>query len=435
MQVTVDSLEGLERRIKVVLPAERLEQRTHAQLQKMASQVKLKGFRQNKVPFSEIKKRFAGSVFQEVALEETKASLNEILTEKSLFPAATPNIQIETIEMGQPLSYVAEFEEYPVIKLIDFKTLQVDNLTTAIPDEQIDKYVEDLRLQNASWEDVTRPSKNGDTVVIDFTGTIDGKEFRGGSAKAARIELGKGTMLADFESQLVGVTTGQVLSVSLTFPENYHKELAGKQAVFNTVVLNVLEAKLPELDTLFIEKLGLKDIKELREKISASLKKQIDDVLKQKIKLQVIDKLTELHDISLPKIMVNQELERLSKQGAEQHHEHDENCDHDHDHDNTQVETADIQTAEHNVKQALLLREIMKVSNLVVDTHRVHEHIRGLAQAGQDPKLVLNWFLEDKKRYASIEAFILEEQIVEKILEQAELIERAVSYEEAKANI
>lgn len=429
MQVTVDRLQGLERSIKVVLPAERLEQKAHAQLQKMTTQVKLKGFRNKKVPFSEVKKRFATSVYQEIAVEEMKSSLNDVLTQENIFPATTPNIEVGAIQMGEPLVFTAKFEEYPEINLIDFKTLQIDKLVSQVPEEQVDQFVEDLRKQNAEWQDVSRPAVNGDTVVIDFAGTINGEAFTGGSAKAVRIELGRGMMLPDFEKQLLGVTAGQIIDISLTFPENYHKDLGGKQAVFNTVVLNVLEAKLPETDEVLIEKLKFKEggMPALRAQIIKSIEGQVDDILKQKIKLQVIDKLTELHKVQLPKAMVDQELQRLHSQASQQHHhEHDEHCDHSHDEVNV-----DEETAERNVKQALLLRQIMKASGLQVDANRVRQHIMKLAQPGQDPQQVLAWFYQDKKRYANIEAAILEEQIVEKVLEQAQLVEKLISYEEA----
>ena len=433
MQVTVDRLQGLERRIKVVLPAERLEQKAHAQLQKMTSQVKLKGFRQKNVPFSEVKKRFGTSVYQNIAVEEMKSSLNEIITKENMFPVAAPSIRVDSIELGQPLTYVAEFEEYPEVKLIDFKTLQIEKITTTIPEEQVDKFVEDLRRQNADWKDVSRPAANGDTVVIDFTGTIAGKEFTGGSAKAVRVELGKAMMLPDFEKQLMGVTAGQTITITLTFPEDYHQGLSGKEAEFKTVILNVLEAQLPETEVL-LEKLGFKEeggMPALRAQISKSIEGQINNILKQKIKLQVIDQLTERHKLLLPKAMVDQEIQRLHSQASQHQHQHDEHCNHDHDDDAVSV---DEETAERNVKQALLLREIMKTNGLKVDADRVRQHILKLAQPGQDPQQVLAWFYQDKRRFANIEAAVLEEQIVEKVLEQAQIVEKPVSYEEAIKN-
>jgi len=429
MQVTVDRLPGLERSIKVVLPVERLEQKAHAQLQKMASQVKLKGFRNKKVPFSEVKKRFGVSVYQETAVEEMKSSLNEVLTQENIYPATTPNIEVDSIQMGKPVVFTARFEEYPDIDLVDFKTVQITKLVSKVPEEQVDKFVEDLRKQNAEWQDVSRPAANGDTVIIDFAGTINGEAFAGGSAKALRIELGKGMMLPDFEKQLIGVTAGQTIDITLTFPENYHKDLGGKEAVFNTVVLNVLEAKLPETDEVLIEKLGFKEggISALRAQITKSIEGQVNEILKQKVKLQVIDKLTELHKVQLPKAMVDQELQRLHSQAREQnHHQHDEHCDHSHD-----EVSVDEETAERNVKQALLLRQIMKANGLQVDANRVRQHIMKLVQPGQDPQQVLAWFYQDKRRYANIEAAILEEQIVEKVLEQAQIVEKEISYEEA----
>ncbi len=426
--ITIDRLEGLGRRIKVVLPAARLEQKAHAQLQKMAGQVQLKGFRKSKVPFAEVKKRFAVSVYQEIAIEEMKSRLNEILEKESMFPAVTPNIQVDSVEMGQPLTFVAEFEEYPAVNLMDFKTLQVEQITTTVPDAQVDKFVAELRKQNAEWTDVSRAAVVGDTVVIDFTGTIDGKEFAGGSAKGVKIELGKEMMLPEFEKQLIGAVAGQTLTITLTFPENYHKDLSGKQAEFSTVVLNVLEAQLPEMDAALLKKLGFEEggVEALHAQIKKSIEGQLAHIIQQKTKLQVINLLTEKHEIPLPKAMVDQEMQRLA---GGHHHEHDEHCDHDHDHGDN--ETVDLSTAQRNVKQALLLREIMKVNGLKVDANRVRQHILKLVEPGQNPEQVLAWFYQDKQRYGNIEAAILEEQIVEKVLEQAQLIEKAVGYEEA----
>ena len=429
MQVTVDRLSGLERSIKVVLPAERLERKTHARLQEMIGQVKLKGFRNKKVPFSEVKRRFGASVYQEVAVEEMKFSLNEALAQEKIDPATAPAIEVGNIQMGESLVFTAKFEEYPDIHLIDFNTLQIDELVSKVPEEQVDIFVEELRKQNAKWQDVSRSAVNGDAIVIDFDGTINGEAFEGGSAKAVRIELGKGMMLPDFERQLMGLSSGQTIDITLTFPEDYHKDLAGKQAVFNAAVLNVLEEKLPEIDEVFIEKLGFKEggIPALRAQITQRIEGEVKGILKQKIKLQVIDKLTELHKVQLPKAMVDEELQRLHSKAREHaHHAHDQHCDHEHD-----EVSVDEETAERNVKQALLLRKIMKTNGLKVDVDRVRQYITKLAKPGQDPKQLLAWFCQDKNRYANIEAAILEEQIIEKVLEQAKRVEKVLAYEEA----
>jgi len=252
MQVSIETLTGLERRMTIEVPAEQVESQVRSRLQEAAKTFNMKGFRKGKVPVKVIKNRFGDGVRQEVVGEVISQSWVEAVTKENVKPAGQPSIEPKNLEEGQNLEFIATFEVYPEIELKDFSGVTIEKKQADILDADIDKMIETLREQRKTFKEVDRKSQEGDQVNVDFVGSVDGEKFDGGEAKGTNLILGSKRMIPGFEEGLVGVSGGESLTLPVTFPEDYqNKELAGKKAEFAITVNNVSEPTLPELDDDF----------------------------------------------------------------------------------------------------------------------------------------------------------------------------------------
>src|SRR6202795_158757 len=248
MQISVESIGKLERRMEVEVPAERVSQEIAARLKNLSRTARLKGFRPGKAPIKVIRQQFGTQVHREVIGELLQSSYAEAVTQKQLTPAGSPRIEPQSMDEGQDLKYVATFEVFPEVVLQPIESLQVDRVTAAVSESDIDAMIERLRKQQMKYVAVTRAAASGDKVTIDFEGAIDGVPFAGGKGENIAIVLGEGRMLPDLEQGLVGAAAGEKRNVTVNFPADYRAvELAGKSAIFATEVKPVEEPVLPGL--------------------------------------------------------------------------------------------------------------------------------------------------------------------------------------------
>jgi len=340
MQVSVETLSDLERRVTVQVPAERLAKEIQAErlakeiqdrLQSLSRRVKVDGFRPGKVPLKLVQRLYGDQVRYEAVSELMQNSLHEALTAEKLNPLGGPRIEPKSLEDGRDLEYCATFEVLPEFdpsgfetNPSGFETIKVERPNAEVAEPDVDRMLENLRQQRVTWGAVERPAAEGDRVRIDFEGAIDGENFAGGKGDNVEVILGKGAMLKDFEDHLAGLHPDADTEFDLTFPDSYQAEqIAGKTARFKVKVRTVEEAQLPEVDEAFAavdEAFAASfDVKEnsvegLKRSLRENMERELRDGIKAAVKRQVMQGLLDANPIPVPKVLIENEIEQLAKQ-------------------------------------------------------------------------------------------------------------------------
>ncbi len=428
MQVAVETTNGLERRIKIAIPAERIDQEINSRLQKLSRTAKLDGFRKGKIPLTVIDQRFRPAVQFEVLDDLMRKTLTEALQQEKINPAGISKLEPQgNYEIGKAFSYSALLEVYPEIKLKPFTQLEVEKTVATVNAEDVEKTIENMRKQQITWQVTESAAAEGDRVTIDFAGTIDGVAFDGGTGKDMAVVIGSKNTIAGFEEGLKKTKTGQSTSLNLTFPENYHaKELAGKPVVFAVTVNKVEKPVLPELNDEFAVKFGVKEggLAKLREEVTNTLNQQLQQQLRTRTKNQIMKKIIAAYaDVEIPKALIHREAENMAREMQERFKQFGQQ----------QAKPEMFKTelfetqAKERVSLGLVINEIVKQHALKPEADKVRKLIEQFAQSYQDPEEVVRWYYRQKDRLAEMEYLALEEQVVDIILVQAKLTEKTVS--------
>jgi trigger factor len=428
MQVSIETLTGLERRMTIEVPAEEVESQVRSRLQEAAKTFNMKGFRKGKVPVKVIKNRFGEGVRQEVVGEVISQSWVEAVTKENVKPAGQPSIEPKNLEEGQNLEFIATFEVYPEIELKDFSAVTIEKKQAEILDTDIDKMIKTLREQRKTYKEVDRKSQEGDQVNVDFVGTLDGEKFDGGEAKGTNLILGSKRMIPGFEEGLVGVSSGDNLTLPLTFPEDYqNKELAGKKVEFAITVNNVSEPTLPELDDEFFASFDVAEggLEAFRTEVRANMTRELKNANRNNIKNQVIEGLLEIHDVDAPKALVANEINGLRQQAMQQFGG-GKNID-----PSMLPDDLFAEQAKRRVILSLVMSEIVSKNDLKPDADTVRGLIEEMAESYEKPEDVIKWYYSDKEQLANIEAMALEDAVIDMVIDKAKVTESSVSYEEA----
>jgi trigger factor len=429
MQVSIETLSKLERKMTVEVPAETVENQVRSRLQEAARTVNIKGFRKGKVPVKVIQERYGKGVRQEVLGEVMSQSYYQALGQQKVKPAGQPRIEPKSVEEGRNLQFVATFEVYPEVALGDFSTIAVERKTADISDADIDTMIETLRKQRQTWKETTRAAQDGDQVTIDFTGTMDGNEFQGGSAQGTKLVLGSKRMIEGFEAGLVGSKKGDEKKLALTFPENYHnKDVAGKPVEFAVTVTEVAEPVLPELDDSFFASFDVKSggVAAFRNEVKNNMARELKNATRNSVKNQVVEGLLKLHQVELPKALVASEVDALRQQTVQQYGGGNKRVD-------ESMLPSEIfrPQAERRVALGLIMNEVIQKNQLKVDAKKVRSLVEELAESYEQPQEVVTWYYSNKDQLAQVEAMALEEAVIDLILGQAKVTDKACSYEEA----
>ncbi|MDX2165322.1 MAG: trigger factor [Gammaproteobacteria bacterium] len=424
MQISVENVNSLERKMTVVVPATTIDGVTQKRLQKISQTAKIDGFRPGKIPMDVIKKQFGFGAQIEALNEVIQDTLYKALREKELHIAGEPHVDIkEQYQPGKDFSYVASFEIFPSIALLPFTDLVVERISAEVVDEDLTRTIEGMQKQQTTWKEVERAAKLGDRTTIDFVGTTDGVEFPGGKGTMPLV-LGSHSTIPGFEDGIVGATKGKTVSVDVTFPENYgSKDLAGKAANFKITVNKVEEPQLPELNDEFAKAFGVKEggIEKLRAEVKETLQKQVGQQIRQALKVDVMKKLFEAYKtIDVPKALIKVESDHLLKQAEQQF---------------AQFKGAQkpafstemfADRAKERVVLGLVVNEIVKRDQIKPDAAKVRQLIEEIAERFDDPARIVHWYYEQKDRMAEMEALAMEEQIVERILKEATVVEKTM---------
>ncbi|MFK5915630.1 MAG: trigger factor [Woeseiaceae bacterium] len=428
MQVSVETTEGLERKITVDIDEDKISTVVDGRLQDMTKTVKVKGFRTGKVPLKIVKQQYAQQVRQEVVGDVLQSTLYEAIGQEKLMPAGQPRVDSVKSEPGQGVQYTALFEVYPEVKIGDLAKEKIEKPVTEITDADVTEMLDTVRAQHKEWVTVERAAKTGDQLNINFKGMIDGEVFPGGEANDMPIELGSGRMIKGFEEGLVGAKTGADLTLNVTFPDDYHaKELAGKPAAFEILVNKVEEATLPELNDDFAKKLGIKDpsIENMQTEIKANMQLELDNRLSAMTKTAVMDALISAHDFDVPKSLVEEESEVIKKnmiENLKQQGMQDQGL---------QIDASMFaDQAIRRVKLGLIMSEIVKSEKIEADDARVQKKIEDIAAPYDQPQQVLDWYNGDKQRLAEIRALVTEELVVDWAMEKSVVADKKMTFKE-----
>lgn len=431
MSVSVETLNGLERKVTVSVPSEKIEEEVNLRLRNFAPKAKIHGFRAGKVPANVIRQRFSDSIRQEVARDMVQSTLYEALKANELNPAGSPTVEPEQVELGKDFRYSATFEVYPEIDANELNEGQELELIQAdVTDADLNNMLDNLRAQHKEWNPVSRAVRTDDKVVMNFTGFLGDEEFEGGSAENYELVIGSGSMIPGFEDGLIGAEVDTPLEINVSFPDDYgHKELAGKKATFKVNVLSVMEGRLPELDAAFAEKFNIKDggVEALKKDIKENMVRELERRVSSMNRGIIFDKLLEKNKFDLPSALVDQEIEHLK------HEMYHQIFGHDHSEDEKIPDFPRAlfeEKARHRVQLGLLFSEYVKKHSIVVEKARVDAMIEKLASAYEDPEELRSWYKESTERRSEIEALVMEDVVSEKIIEQAKTIQKKMTYEE-----
>jgi trigger factor len=428
MQVSVETTNGLERKITIAIEEERIASVVDGRLQDMTKTVKVKGFRPGKVPLKIVKQQYAQQVRQEVVGDVMQSTLFEAIGQEKLKPAGQPRIDSVKSDPGEGMEYTALFEVYPDVKLGDLSKETIEKHVTELTDADVDDMLETLRGQHKEWVSVDRAAKDGDQININFKGVIDGEVFPGGEAKDMPIELGSGRMIKDFESGLIGAKAGDDVTLNVTFPDDYHaKDLAGKAAQFETHINKVEDAKLPEINDDFAKKLGIKDasVENMRKEINENMQQELKSRLNTQLKSAVMDALINVHDFDVPKPLIEDEseaikqdmLKNLAEQGMQ-------------DQGLKMDASMFADQAIRRVKLGLIMSEIVKSEKIEADDERVKQKIDEIAAPYEQPQQVVDYYMGDKQHLAQIKALVSEEQVVDWAMEKAKVVDKSKTFKE-----
>lgn len=427
MQVSVETAQGLKRRITIAVPAEEIENQVKSRLKSLAPTVKLPGFRPGKVPFHIVEKKFGGQVRSEVVDRVISASFYEAVAKENLRPAGAPRIESQNEGAGKGLEFTASFEVYPEIQIAPVEQLTVQRPVAEVTDADLDQMLEKLRKQRVNWTVVERPAQTDDRVIVNYEATIDGKDFPGNKGQDLQIVLGSKSMIPGFEDALVGATAGQTVDTDLHFPENYHvKDIAGKKAHFKVAVNRVEAPEQPPLDDEFAASFGVKEggVEALRKEVRGNMLRELDRVKKEKIKQQVMDALVDKNPVDVPEALVDQESERLAQQMQAQMAYYSKG-----QKEQQIPRHVFAEQARRRVALGLVLSEIVNRNGLKALPERVRQAVENIASAYEHPAEVVKWYFGDRSRLAEVESMVLEDQIVEWVLERAQVTDNMTSFD------
>ncbi|RDC59234.1 Trigger factor [Alteripontixanthobacter maritimus] len=439
MQIKETASEGLKHSYEVTIPAKDIEAKIDAEVKKIAPQVQMPGFRPGKVPANLVRKMHGEQLHGQVVNDMIRDSVDGLIKDKKLRPAMQPNVQFgDGYEQGKDATLTVDLETLPDISAPDTDGMKLEKLNVPVTDEQVDESLQNIAAQQKSYKDAPKSKKagDGDQLIIDFTGSVDGVEFEGGKAEAAPLVIGSGQFIPGFEEQLTGAKTGDEKTITVTFPEDYPAEnLKGKEAQFAIVVQQVKVEDETKLDDEFAKQLGLDGIDKLKELLRGQLEQETAGLTRTQMKRQLLDKLASGHDFEVPQGMVDAEFEQIWQQ-LQQEAARDENP----EETMKEIESEKDEyrsIAERRVRLGLLLSEIGQKNGVQVTQQEMQTLIQQAVQ--QYPEDQRERFLEiirtNEMAAAQLRAPLYEDKVVDFLFDKADITDREVTREELEAAI
>ena len=422
MQSSVEKISSIGRKMSVVVPADQIESAIQAKLKQLSKRVKIQGFRQGKVPMKIVDQQYRGSATSEVLGDVIQSSLQEAFIKEDITPAVQPDITPEPLEKGEDFTYVANFDVYPEFKKLDLSGVEILKPESKVKKADIDKVIDNMRKQQLTWDEVERKAKKGDRVIIDFVGTVNGEEFEGGKADDYPIVLGEGTMLPDFEKGVTGMKAGDKKNIDVSFPADYSETMGGKDAVFKIDVKSVSASQLPEINEEFIKTFGIEsgDEKELRDEVRNNLETNLETQLSTSLRKRTFDALLEQNETEIPLKMIQDEIKRMVEEQKNQMLQQGIDAKVLEGLPDPEFEVLQPE-AKRRVALGLLMMEIIKKEELKPDQDRVNSRIEKMASSYQDPAEFVEYYQNNKQALSQVQSIILEEQVVEMLIDKADV--------------
>jgi trigger factor len=427
MQVSVENLSPIERRLTVGVPAERIESEVASRLQKAAQTIRIDGFRPGKVPMKVVKQRYSASIREEVASEVMRQSFYEAVTQEKLNPVGSPNIEPKTLEEGKDFEYSATFEILPEITFSDLSKLEVEKVSASVADADIDAQITQLQEQQQQMKDTKRAAKSGDQVVISFAGTIDGEAFEGGSSEETPLVLGSNSMIPGFEDGLLGIKPDEERVLDLQFPESYHaEELAGKAVQFTVNAIKSLKPVPAELNEEFFAKYGVTEGGEeaFRTQLRESMESALNGALKNKLKSNLVEQLLEAHEIAIPSALIDQEIDQIRNEMVQQFG------------GGQQIDPsmfpADMfkDQASKRVASGLLINQYVRDNEISASDEQVRTTIEGFASTYEDSAQVIEQVYANEQQLQHFKSVAIEEQVISGLLDKVTVKDVEASYQD-----
>ncbi len=430
MQVSVETVSILERRMTVGLPADQIDAEVDKRLQRAARDVRLDGFRRGKVPMKVVRQRFGTSVRQDVLGEMINRAYFDAVQQENLQPAGMPSIEAKGGEdNGKDFEFIATFEIFPEIALGDFSRMSVTRLQGEVTEADIDQMLETLRQQQARFQTVERAAQSGDQVVIDYEGFKGGEAFAGGKADNSTLVLGSAQMIPGFEDGIVGMKAGEEKTLALSFPADYHsEELKGQAVEFRIKLHSVSEKVLPELNEDFFRQFGVETggLEAFRNEVRNNMTREMKGAGLNKLKSAVIEEVLKLHDVTVPNALIKNEINTMRNQMIQQFGEMAQ-----------KIDAASIfpdemfaEQAKKRVTTGLILAEVIRQRDVKIDPARVRAKIEEMASVYNNPQEVINHYLANKQLLSGIENMVLEEQVIDLLLDAAQVTDKAAGYQD-----
>lgn len=426
MQVTVENVSELGRRMTVTVEDANIEQAVQERLKAIRPSVKMAGFRPGKVPMKMVEQQHGGSARREVIDSLVQTNMQEAFIQESINPAGPPHIDSMDDE-GESFKFSLVYDVFPDVAEIKLDGIEIEKTVAEVGDEDVDTMLETLREQRVSWEPLKRAAKEDDAVTIDFVGKIDGEEFQGGRGTDTQVIIGAGTMLPEFEEQLLGKKAGQETTITITFPEDYRAEhLAGKEATFDISVKTVAKKKLPKLDKEFAQLCGVEaGIAALKKEVKANMTRELANNLKAKNKRAVMDSLTANNEVALPESPVQREAEHLMEQAKNNLRNQGVNV------DGIPFDVENFKdSAKQRVALSLLIGKIISDNDIKPDEDRVKAVIDDIAASYEDPEDVVKFYMNDQQKLSEIQMMVVEDSVVDWILERVKVEEKSSTFSE-----
>jgi trigger factor len=425
MQVTVESTGTLERRMRVELPAERIEKEIDSRLKSVGKNVKIKGFRPGKVPAKVVKQRYGAQIRQEVLSDLLQQSYSDAVQQEKLNPAGGPKIETESEGDGKAFAYVATFEVMPEVRLEGLDKIKVEKPEVEIGDSDLDDMIENLRKQKATWTEVDRASAKGDRVVVDFDGKLKGEPIEGGQGKEVPVILGQGQMLEDFEKGLTGIKAGDDKTFKVKFPKDYHAEdLQGKKVDFTIHAHRVEEQTLPPVDDSLAEMFSVKEggIERFKKDVLDNMRHEADQKVRARLREQLMEELLAANPIEIPRALKHQEMHSMQHE-AMQHLGIQ-------DHDKAPPLENFAESAEKRVRLGLLMRQLITDENIRLDEERVRQHVEDMCAGYENADEMVEMYLGTPQVRQQIEPVVLEQMAFDWLLEHGKVKSKKVGFKE-----
>ncbi|QIM64686.1 trigger factor [Frederiksenia canicola] len=428
MSFSIETTQGLERRVTITVAAEKVEAAYREQLKGYAKNARVDGFRKGKVPHSIIEQRYGLAARQDALSDEMQRAFFDMVISEKLNLAGRPTFTPNNYEAGKDFSFTATFEVFPEVDVKGLENIEVEKPVVEITEADLDKMVDVLRKQQATWAESQDAAKADDRVTIDFVGSVDGEEFEGGKATDFVLFMGQGRMIPGFEDGIVGHKAGEQFDINVTFPEEYHAEnLKGKAAKFAITLKKVENMVLPELTEQFVKKFSAgKTVEELRAEIKKNMQRELKNAVTARVKNQVLNGLVAQNDIEVPAAAVAEEVDVLRQQAVQRFGGKPDMA--------AQLPAELFEAdAKRRVQVGLLLSSVIRSNELQVDEERVKATIAELASAYEQPQEVIDYYAKNRQLTDNIRNVVLEEQAVDAILTKAKVTEKATSFDEVMA--